>query len=353
MSYYLEQRPRTAETIHKIAAAYSNPTDADTVVDDLRRAGLAETDITVMHPWPVTLPPEHSGNRLLDQPVWMGLISGLVMGVVVSIGALLWANPDHWMVYGALGMVLGVVSGSLAGALSATSPPHWHDQKLGDPLGATTVEVSTTDRSSYEIATRVMSLHHPTLIEARREKGARPPMTTVLWEHPAGLSPLQVLGAWRRGELPPTPPRPRRLPPERVMWVHPESVSPLQVLGAWVASGSLRERLGTLRAKAILLRRPRGRHMAERQGWASVRPWRLQDGKILGSPALSQTGDRRLPPRDLGRHSTRPRPGPNFDLPKAFDLDPVGVSIVLVHDPERPNDETIEIELDHLTGIRR
>jgi len=197
MPYDLEPRPDTDETVQKIAAAYTDAAVAHSVVVDLVEASLTEADVTVMHTWPVAIWAQQMDRvRFLDHPVRTALLGGLILGGVASVSARLWANPDHWMIYGLLGVVLGVMAGSVAGALTATSPPHWHDRLLGDPLGAVTVEVSTTDHRSADVARLVMASHDPALVQAHEEPGPRPPSERVLWEHEEGLSPLEELGTW-------------------------------------------------------------------------------------------------------------------------------------------------------------
>jgi hypothetical protein len=114
---------------------------------------------------------------------------------VLWLVAWLWADPGRW-IYALLGMALGALTGSMASALAATSPPEWHEHLLGDPLGGVTVEVSTTDGSSAEVAKAVMAVHDPALVESTTEPGPRPPVERVLWDHEEGLSPLEELSTW-------------------------------------------------------------------------------------------------------------------------------------------------------------
>jgi len=183
------------EALRRIAAAYPEVSVAETVVVDLVNAGLRSADVTTMTPWPVAASRKRPG-RVLDHPFLMALLSALVLGLVAAVAALRWASPDRWIIYGILGASLGAISSSLASALTATSPPHWHYELLGDPLGAVTVEVSTTDPASADLARLVMTRHAPALVQAQTEPGPRAPGERVLWEHDDGLSPLEELDSW-------------------------------------------------------------------------------------------------------------------------------------------------------------
>lgn len=213
----VKQRPDFPDKTWKISAAYDDALAANAVVSDLIRAGMDDADVTVMSPWPVGGPPRDTRERLLDHPVWLSALAGLTLSVLLAAAAAIWAEPGSWMVYGAIGLVVGVISGTFAGALTASSPPHWHDRLLGDPLGAVTVEVSTTVDESADVAKVVMAHHDPSVVRTEAEPGPRPPTERVLWEHEDGLSPLQEVALW----LEPRDPEPtrngrgRHLEPER------------------------------------------------------------------------------------------------------------------------------------------
>lgn len=197
MAFDTQRRPHPDEDVRKVTAAYTDASVAPMVVGELVKAGMDSADVTIMTPWPVSYP--RQGEPLaLDHPLKTALASALALGIVASATALLWANPGRWMAYGLLGAALGAVSSYLASALTATSPPFWHDRLLGDRLGAVTVEVSTTDATSADVARLVMTRHAPALMEGRTEPGPRPRSERVLWEHDDGLSPLEELGAWVR-----------------------------------------------------------------------------------------------------------------------------------------------------------
>ncbi len=213
----IEQRPDFPDKRWKISAAYDDALAANAVVSDLVRAGLDDADVTVMNPWPVGGPPRDARERLLDDPIWLSVLAGFTLSALLAVAAAIWAEPGSWMLYAAIGLVVGVISGTLAGALTASSPPHWHDRLLGDPLGAVTVEVSTTVDESADVAKVVMAHHDPSVVRTEAEPGPRPPTERVLWEHEDGLSPLQEVALW----LEPKDPKPvtrgrgRHLEPER------------------------------------------------------------------------------------------------------------------------------------------
>ncbi len=207
MSIDIRQRQDTDEAVRKIAAAYTDVSVALTVVGDLVKAGMSSADITLMNPWPVAMPHDDR-DRFLDHPLLVAILSSLALGLVASASAWLWASPGRWTTYGLIGAAVGAISGSLASALTAASPPHWHDRLLGDPLGALTVEVSTTDDKSADVARVVMAGHAPALVQAQTEPAPRPPSERVLWHHEDGLSPLAELESWMsarsNGKRPPS-----------------------------------------------------------------------------------------------------------------------------------------------------
>lgn len=200
MNIDLEQRPDGGDSIWKINAAYTDASKAQEVVGDLLRAGMPAAEVMVASPWPGTIPP---GTGLVEprhRPLRTALLTGFLCGAILSGVALLWAGPGQWALYGLIGLVLGAaISRPMHDALTATSPPHWHDRRIGDPLGAITVEVSTTEDQSADIARLVMSGHDPSLVQMEVEPGPRPPSTRVLWHHDEGLSPLEAVGVWARG----------------------------------------------------------------------------------------------------------------------------------------------------------
>lgn len=217
MSIDIQQRQDSDDAVRKIAAAYTDASVAQSVVGDLVKAGMRSADITLMNPWPVAMPHDDR-DRFLDHPFLVAILSSLALGFVTAASAWLWASPDRWMTYGVIGAVVGAISGSLASALTAASPPHWHDRLLGDPLGALTVEVSTTDDKSADVARIVMAGHAPALVQAQTEPAPRPPSERVLWHHEEGLSPLAELDSWMssrsKGKRPP-PRRGRHLEADR------------------------------------------------------------------------------------------------------------------------------------------
>ncbi len=215
----IEQRPDFPDKTWKISAAYDDAFAAHAAVADLVRAGMNDADVTVMSPWPVGGPPRDARERLFEHPVWLSALAGVTLAVLLAAAAAIWAESGSWVLYGAIGLVVGVISGTLASALTASSPPHWHDRLLGDPLGAVTVEVSTTVDESADVAKIVMAHHDPSVVRTEAEPGPRPPTERVLWEHEDGLSPLEEIGLWLepKEQSPPSRSRGqgRHLEPER------------------------------------------------------------------------------------------------------------------------------------------
>jgi hypothetical protein len=192
------ERRRDGDTIWKINAAYTDSSKAQAVVGDLIRAGMPDAEVTVSNPWPIGLAPARdimgTARRHL---VASAMISGLFFGLVLSATALLWAAPGQWLIYGAIGFVVGAaVSGPMIDALTAASPPRGHERRIGDPLGAVTVEVTATEDHSADVARQVIAGHDPALVQMETEPGPKPPSQNVLWEHEDGLSPLEELGSW-------------------------------------------------------------------------------------------------------------------------------------------------------------
>ncbi len=198
MTFDTRRRPNPPEEVRKVAAAYLDRSLAPVVVGDLVKAGMSETDVTIMPPWPSSYT-RTDLPAFLDRPWQVGLFGALVLGVIASAAALFWADLERWLEYGLLGAVVGAASSSLASALSASSPPHWHDRLLGDRLGAVTIEVTTTDRDSAERAKVILASHEPSLVQSRTEPGPRPPSEHVLWHHRDGISPLVELDSWING----------------------------------------------------------------------------------------------------------------------------------------------------------
>jgi hypothetical protein len=220
MTNDLEQRPH-GEITWKISAAYTDASRARAVIGDLVRAGISDAEVTVANPWPVGVAPSrHVLGTARSHPLLSALVGGLLFGLSLGALALLWAEPGRWLTYGAIGLLVGAaISGPMIDALAATGPPRWHDRRIGDPLGAVTVEVTATEDSSAEVARLVIAGHDPALVQMDSEPGPRPPSQNVLWEHDQGLSPLEELGSWLdRREAATREPRKQRgrhLAPER------------------------------------------------------------------------------------------------------------------------------------------
>ncbi len=213
-----QPRPDNPDYVWTISAAFEDASAAQAAIVDLVRAGLREADVTVMSPWPMGAPAPDVGDRLLDHPVRLAVATGLAMAALLAAAAAIWAGSGNWVLYGWIGVVVGVLGSTLAGALSASSPPNWHDRLLGDRLGAVTVDVSTTADESADVARAVMANHDPSVVLTLTEPGPRPPEEHVLWDHEEGLSPLEHLSSWRDARVRAEErraPRGRHLEPDR------------------------------------------------------------------------------------------------------------------------------------------
>ena len=72
-----------------IAAAYPNPSDAQATVQDLRRAGLSESEVSVVY----TDPGHVVKAGLIDGAVWGGVLGGLFGLLFPPVGLLIAAGP--------------------------------------------------------------------------------------------------------------------------------------------------------------------------------------------------------------------------------------------------------------------
>lgn len=212
-----ERRPEASDPIWTVTAAYEDAATAYVAVNDLVRAGMSQADVTVMSPWPAGAVPVDTRERLLDHPLRLAVATGLGMAAILALAAMVWAGSDNWVLYAWVGMVVGVLGTTLAGALTATSPPNWHDRLLGDRLGAVTVEVNTQENDEADLARAVMASHDPSVVLTLAGPGPRAPEDHVMWDHEDGLSPLQEIGSWREARTENRPAqRGRHLDPGRV-----------------------------------------------------------------------------------------------------------------------------------------
>jgi hypothetical protein len=223
-----ESRHNHQDTVSSIAAAFTDVGVAQAAVGDLARAGINASTITVMSPgsfgsagetrdWflkeSLDRPLEHSRPLLvaglLEHRLWYTVLGALLVGLVVSLGALVWANAENWLIYGAIGAVAGALTGSVANAAGAPDAPRLHPDFLGAPISAVTVEVETTDTATADVAQLLMARHAPALVQSQTRPAPRGPSERVMWQHENGISPLAALDSWlsSRAEIQPAPGR--------------------------------------------------------------------------------------------------------------------------------------------------
>ncbi|MGH8948585.1 MAG: hypothetical protein ACRDXF_06960, partial [Acidimicrobiia bacterium] len=128
------------EQTSTFSAAYPDPSVADAVVDDLERAGLRPTVITPLGPWTLSSLPD-PGSRLFEHPMITAGTGALVLGSITALASLIWLEGRHWLLYAALGFVVGALTGWLGSAMSATAHPPRREDLLAHPGGGLTVEV--------------------------------------------------------------------------------------------------------------------------------------------------------------------------------------------------------------------
>jgi hypothetical protein len=201
-----------------LSAAYPDPSTAQAVADDLERAGLRPTVIVPLGPWTLSALPD-PGTRLFEHPVITAATGAFALGAITSLGALIWLDGRHWLLYAGLGMVVGALTGWLGSAMAATPHPARREDLLAHPGGGLTVEVEAGEARKARVAETVMGRHEPMVFTARTRPGPRPPTQNVMWEHDQGLSPLQVLSIWideRERSRRPVTPRGRHLESHRL-----------------------------------------------------------------------------------------------------------------------------------------
>lgn len=206
--------PSRDHPIHRLSAAYSSDDRFLGVVGDLVRAGVRPEEITVIRPVPTSVPDDTRTARLvrrLDRPLrhplarglaemttnrgWWPPLGALLMGTIMSVGALVVLGPDYWLAFAGLGIIAGVVSGVVASAMGAWDSPRLAPEYLGAADGAVTVEVETSDPSAARAARELMLRHRPERLQPTTWLPPNPP----IWH-----------------ELPARPGRPARRPlPDR------------------------------------------------------------------------------------------------------------------------------------------
>jgi hypothetical protein len=198
-----------------VSAAYSDSSAARAVVDDLERVGLRPTVIIPMGPWTVS-PPQGPSGGLFQHSMSTARTGALTLGVMTTLGSLIWLEGRHWLLYAGLGVVVGALTGWIGSAMAATAHPAREEDLLAYPGGGLTIEVEADEPEQARLAETVMGRHDPMVFKAWTRPGARPPAQRVMWQHDAGLSPLQVIGSW----LDNTEPNPPVLPRGRHLQAH-------------------------------------------------------------------------------------------------------------------------------------
>ena len=206
------------EQTSTFSAAYPDPSVAGAVVDDLERAGLRPTVISPLGPWTLSALPD-PGIRIFEHPIVTAATGALALGLITALASLIWLDGRHWLLYGALGFVVGALTGWLGSAMSATGHPPRREDLLAHPGGGLTIEVEAREPRKARLAESVMGRHEPILFTAKTKPGSRTPSERVMWEHDEGLSPLEALSVWveaRERSPRPAPPRGRHLDSHRL-----------------------------------------------------------------------------------------------------------------------------------------
>lgn len=202
--------------VSTVTAAYSDPFSARAVVDALEQVGLRPTVIAPIGSWSVSSP--GPGGRLFQNSASTAATGALALGLVTTLGSLIWLEGRHWMLYGLLGVVVGALTGWIGSAIAATAHPAREEDLLAHPEWGLTIEVEADQPEKARLAEAVMGRHSPMTFRARSRPGPRAPAERVMWQHEDGLSPLQVLGSWLEDtdERPAHLPRGKHLQPNRL-----------------------------------------------------------------------------------------------------------------------------------------
>jgi hypothetical protein len=214
------QRPEAhSEELSTLSAAYPDPDTAGEVVDHLEKAGLRPRVIAPMGPWTLSSLPDPA-SKFFEHPLITSAVGALGLGLVTALASLIWLDGRHWVIYGVLGMAVGVLTGWIGSAMSATAHPARDEDLLAHRRPGLTVEVEAAEYRQAKMAEKVMGQHDPTVFTAttRPRPGAR--SERVMWHHDEGLSPLEALGLWveerdRRPSRATAPPRGRHIAGDR------------------------------------------------------------------------------------------------------------------------------------------
>jgi len=190
------------EQVSTLSAAYPDSSAARAVLDDLEQVGLRPTVIVPMGSWNLPSPPR---GRLFEHPVSTAFTGAFTLGAMTTLGSLIWLEGRQWLMYAGLGLVVGALTGWVGSALAATAHPAREEDLLAYPGGGLTVEVEAAGPEAATLAETVMGRHDPTVFKARSRPAARPPAERVMWQHEAGLSPLEAMASWLGNAEPDSP----------------------------------------------------------------------------------------------------------------------------------------------------
>jgi hypothetical protein len=206
------------EELSTLSAAYPDSDIAGEVVEHLEKAGLRPRVIAPIGPWTLSSLPDPA-SRFFEHPLVTSAVGAIGLGLVTALASLIWLDGRHWVIYGLLGMAVGVLTGWIGSAMAATAHPARAEDLLAHPRAGFTVEVEAAQRGEVRVAERVMGEHSPTVFTARSRPAPGARSERVMWHHEDGLSPLEALSLWvdererRPGKTPAPVPRGRHVAP--------------------------------------------------------------------------------------------------------------------------------------------
>jgi hypothetical protein len=207
-----------SDELSTLSAAYSDPDTAGAVIEGLEKAGLRPRVIAPIGPWTLSSLPDPA-NKLFEHPLVTSATGALGVGLVTALVSVIWLDGRHWLVYAALGMAVGALTGWIGSAMAATAHPARDEDLLAHPRAGLTVEVDAAQALQARVAERVMGQHDPTVFTARTRPGPGARSERVMWHHDEGLSPLEALSLWveerERPRRAPAPPRGRHVAGDR------------------------------------------------------------------------------------------------------------------------------------------
>jgi hypothetical protein len=214
-SLHVQQAEDPSPGLSTLSAAYPDADTAGEVVEHLEKAGLRPRVIAPIGPWTLSSLPDPA-SKFFEHPLITSAAGALGLGLVTALASLIWLDGRHWVIYGALGMAVGVLTGWIGSAMSATAHPARHEDLLAHPRPGLTVEVEAAEYREARVAETVMGQHDPTVFTAKTRPGPMARSERVMWHHDEGLSPLEALGLWveerdTRSRRVPPPPRGRHV----------------------------------------------------------------------------------------------------------------------------------------------